>query len=227
MATPQRNVSQPPPPKQPFDDVADRSIERAVGSGGWFGGIWIWGLIAFIVIGAFWFVGWGMGGYGGWLWGSHPQVVAIRPEGSASANQPGNNVQEPNMTQNGQGVNAAANGPAAGTGAAVLISGNKAPFVGQTLQVRDVPVDKVVGPRTLWIGKDQNTPTLVVLRGADNHTSNAGLHAGDHVDVIGTVARAPSVSEIVTELPQIGRADAKRLADEGAYVVATQVITTK
>ena len=159
------------------------------------GGWWWswWWIWLLIIFAAIWFAGWGWGGYGGWWWGAPRTTVVAQPAGQLS-----------------------------GPGVAVLNATNKTAYVGQSFQIRDVPVQSKASNQALWIGMNNTSPMLVVLTGAGNTAANANIGQGNRIDVTGTVEKAPTAGN-VNKSWGLDNNGVKRLEQEGAYVQATQV----
>lgn len=265
MATPQRQYP-PEPDRQPeLTNLREGGAGKKVEPGWRFGFWWLW----ILVIAGIWYVGFGWGNSGGWIWGHHHAVTTTN--------------------------DAELSGP----GVPILNASNKQPFIGQAFQIRNVPVERQASPHALWIGSRFNsTPMLVVLpngsvmpppaganppdvppakgntvtvtpngakTGAPNNTAgnqagsgantatsnstnnivqnpgdNAAQSAGnmnhssantaantsaglrEWLDVTGRVVKAPSAAQAQQEWG-LSQADANQLAQEGAYVQATQV----
>ena len=216
MASPQRKDPNEPEPIL----NAERRVEREVGTGRPFGWWWIW---IPIVIAAFWFVGWGWGPYGGWWWG-HGNESAV---GSARATHPvapATNGQPAAGTNNATTAGQANAAEVTGTGVAVLDSTNKATYVGQNFQIRNIPVESIAGPHAFWIGANNGThsrPMLVVLPANYNGANNA-ITVGDRIDVSGKIDKAPPAIQ-ARHRWSLNGGEANRVDQEGAYIQATQV----
>lgn len=218
----------------------ERRVEREVGTGGIFSLWWIWIPVA---IAAFWFVGWGWGPYGGWWWGRGP----VSQTHSAAAANPVNPPANEATSQTAPGVPATGNtsatggivpgstakvyGPATGTGLAVLESADKDLFIGQPFNVDDVQVLKKAGNRAFFIG----TPTAAAAGNATYASSmllllpsdyHMGLHAGEYVDVRGTVEKAPSASQ-AKKMWHLTSGSASQLEVNKAYVKGANVVAVK
>jgi hypothetical protein len=150
-------------------------------------------ILAFIVA-IVWFGGWGWAGYGGWWWGN----------------------------RNAQIMQPAAVNMMNGSGVAVLNATNKQPFVGRSFNVRTVPVQTVVNDHTLWVGANGATPMLVVLTRNNNTAANANISQGSRVNINGTVEKAPPAAQAKQQW-SLSDDDANRLAQQGAYIQATEV----
>lgn len=156
MALPQRKDDGTPRPALKGLEQPER-VERAVSSGWRFGWWWVW----LLVIVGIWFVGFGWGGYGGWLRHRPAQTIAR------------NDAQ------------------LAGPGVTVLDATDKSGFAGRAFEIRNVPVQRQVSPRVYWIGSATNsTPTLLVLQGAADYAAGARLDVAGQVVKAPTAAQA-------------------------------------
>ena len=130
MATPQRQYPPEPEGRPELTNLREGGAERKVGPGWRFGFWWVW----ILVIVGIWYVGFGWGNSGGWLWGHHHAVI----------------------TQN----DAELSGP----GVPILNASNKQAYIGQAFEIRNVPVERQASQNALWIGSRFNSvPMLVVL----------------------------------------------------------------
>ena len=172
-----------------------RRVDREVGGGMRFGSAWIWVglLILAFIIAIVWFGGWGWAGHGGWWWGNHNARV----------------VQQPVANVNGSGV-------------AVLNAANKQPFIGRDFNIRSVPVQSTINDHALWIGANNPGSMLVVLTGPNNTVANANIAQGDHINVTGTVQKAPDAATARKQW-SLTDDDANILEKQGAYIQATGV----
>lgn len=183
----------PDPNNEPLRDT--RQVGREVGGGvrwGWTW-IWVWLLILAFIVAIAWFGGWGWAGYGGWWWGNrNAQIV------------------QPATTQ------------LMGSGVAVLNATNKQPFVGRPFNVTNVPVQNIVNDHAFWIGTRNIAPMLVVLEGANNTTANANIAQGDHINIVGTVEKAPPAAQAKQQW-SLNDDQARQLEQQGAYIQASEV----
>jgi hypothetical protein len=206
MATPQRNF-----PNPPLGD--DNKVANEVGARARFG--WVWIAVIIIAILVVWFGGFGWGTYGGWWWGGNrPQAPLAQP---ASVN----NAQPPNAEQPAPGTSAAV---VSGSGAQILASPstNRQALVGQSFNIRNVPVQSKASNGAFWIAANNNAPMLVALNGGATNPMSADIAPGVRVNITGTVARAPSAAQ-AKRLWALSDNDVNRLEQQGAYVQATQV----
>lgn len=179
---------------EPLRDTHD--VDRQVGGGvGWgWTWIWVWLLILAFIVAIVWFGGWGWAGYGGWWWGN----------------------------RNAQVTQSAAVPMMNGSGVAVLNATNKQPFVGRPFNITNVPVQTVINDHTLWVGANGATPMLVVLAGNNNTAPNANISEGSRININGTVEKAPPAAQAKQQW-SLSDDDANRLAQQGAYIQATEV----
>lgn len=153
-----------------------------------------------------WWAGWGWGGSGGWWWGN-------RARNGMAAAGPGLTTER-------------ASAQTSGTGVEVLEATNKRDFVDRPFQVNDVPVQSTASGKMLWIGSNSSSPTLTILKGPGNSFGNADIHAGDLVNVTGTVEKAPPAAEAKSQW-RLSQNDLNRLEQEGAYIQATEVTNAR
>lgn len=175
---------------------------------------WLWVVLFVAIIVAFWFAGWGFGGYGGWWWGKKT-VAIVQPDIQLS-----------------------------GSGVAIIDAPDKAVYAGQVFQLNNVPIQRKVNDKAMWIGNLTSGPMLIVFasNGAENTPENSsagtnknetetkntttssgtGIAQGDRVNVSGKVQKAPPAD---TAKKDWGLSDAgvQRLEQQGAYVEVAQV----
>ncbi len=213
---------QGPDPRQTrthLDDIGDeRQVER-VSRGGW-RWWWIWPVVLAVV---FWWAGWGWGGTGGWWWGrvaAHNTRIPA-PAGSATTETLANaGAKQPIDRQ--PLTNSYGRGPAqpmTGPGVQVLQAQNKQAFVGKQFAASDVPVQKKVNGRAMWIGEKQ--PMLAVVSGPSKNAANNVVH-GKIVDARGKVEKAPPEAQAKREW-NLSNKDAAQLEKEGAYIEVSQL----
>lgn len=228
------------PERNPQDGGARRIPEPKIGGleqvshgASW---TWVWVVVCVVVIVAFWFAGWGFGGYGGWWWGKKT-VAIVKPDIQLS-----------------------------GSGVAIIDSPDPSVYAGQPFQLNNVPIQRKVNDKAMWIGNLSSGPMLIVFEannstasqtavGNDNSAANsdkqqankkqearkenaarnggnempnnsagsgAAIAQGDRVNVTGTVQKAPSAD---TAKSQWGLSDAgvQRLEQQHAYIEVAQV----
>ncbi|MGA7523003.1 MAG: hypothetical protein WBW84_11005 [Acidobacteriaceae bacterium] len=237
MASPQR-----PLPKQPRRDnppvletFETGRARREISSGWRFGFWWVW----ILIIAGIWYVGFGWGTSGGWIWG-HRQAVQTADDTAL-----------------------------AGPGVAILDANNKLPFVGQGFQIQNVPVERDAGPRSYWIGSQFNSVPMLVVnasnmanprgssrdaaaghksapaaaagnppnaaanaagspdRTANNSRSAAAIPAtapDEWLDVTGQILKAPPAGQAEQQWG-LSTGDTDRLEGEGVYINATEMQT--
>jgi len=189
MASPQRR----PYPEQfrELEDLQHRDLQREIGPGWRFGFWWIW-ILVFIAI---WWVAFGWGNSGGYVWG----------HGRAAATESAND--------------AVLRGP----GLAMLNAGtpNKHLYVGQAFDIRNVPVERVASAQAVWIGNAQNsTPVLLVMPAGANTTDFA---PGEWLNAAGQIRKAPPAAQAQQQWG-LDAADAQALEKQGAFIQGTQVL---
>lgn len=135
-----------------------------------------------------------------------------------------------------------------GTGLSVLNSTNKAPYVGQSVNLRNVAVQQKVNDDVFWIGTEKN-PMLLVLAnsangnnttssnapnnnapnsnttksgGSDNRPVPENVRQGDRIAINAKVEKSPSADEARQEW-KLSSGDANRLERQQAYLQAPQV----
>ncbi len=166
-----------------------------------------WGVLWLILIGLFiWWAGWGWDGSGGWWWRNRARNDA--PVGATG------------FTTETAFANTS------GTGIEVLNATNKRDFVGRPFQVNEVTVESTANGKALWIGSNRSSPMLTILKGPGNSLGNADIHAGDLVNVTGTVEKAPPAEEAQSQW-QLSRNDLNRLEQEGVYIQAMEVTNAR
>jgi hypothetical protein len=188
MASPQRNF--PLSERQPAPELLLEPQRSAPGRRTLVKRRVIQGLLAGTILGI-WYVGWGWGNSGGWLWGDREMP-------------------------------ASSNGQLSGSGVAILTVANKEAYIGQSFQVQNVPVDRRVGNAVLWIGQWHDSLPMLLVLASDSGAKTTETQPGDVLDVIGTIVRAPARA-VAKQQWGLGDEDLDQLAQEGAYVQATQV----
>lgn len=193
MALPQRKEE---PDEQPLGDV--REVDREVGGGVW-SRLWMWIIIAVAIVCVIW-IAWGFGGTGGWWWGNrnHQSVASLVTSGPAGTN--------PLPT---------------GSGVAVLNAANKQDYIGKAFDAQNVTVQSKVNNNAMWVG-GKNAPMLLILGGAGNNASVAGIAQGEAITVTGAVVKAPPAQQAKQQW-SLSDDDVNRLEQQGAYIQATQV----
>lgn len=171
MALPQRRD---PEEERRYNEAERRRIATEPARGG-FGGWWLWIILIIAII---WFAGWGWGGYGGWWWGRR----GVAPVTNNA------NVSPTGVTPNGTHASGAAAAPS-GEGVAILSAADKRQYIGQRVDLRDVPVQNKINDRALWIG-NTNANGNAGTNGANN-----GIATG--AGVKGTNGAAPNPNATV------------------------------
>jgi hypothetical protein len=108
----------------------------------------------------------------------------------------------------------------AGSGTAVLNSGNRESFVGSQVRVTNVTVENKVNDYAYWITTPNSQPMLVVT--SLQQLPNGPINKGERVNVTGVVQKAPSEAEAQQKWG-LSADDAKRVEQQGAYVLASEV----
>lgn len=134
--------------------------------------------------------------FGGWGWGGYGGWWRTRPQVV---------IVQPEVS---------------GSGITILNANNKQAFVGQAFDLRNIPVQRKISNQVFWVGVNNSTPMLVVLK--VNNSGNGNIQPGSHVSLSGTVQKAPSQTAAKQEW-KLSDNGAKRLETEGAYVQATEV----
>ncbi len=208
MATPQRSN-----PNDPLQDLSTNQTQDIVDRGGTRRSLWLWVVIAAVIVAIIWVAWWGwtyVGGGHGTGASSAAAVASTKGQGEGLANQgPAGQVGP---------------GAPAGSGVPALNAQDKRAFIGRAFEVRNVPVQEQTSNGVVWIGGDATTPTLVVLARSGNSAASTIGARGNLVDVTGTVTKAPSEAE-ARHSWGLSSSSAKQLEREGAYVKATQLET--
>lgn len=210
MASPQRHYqhdpeAEPASPPQSRLHPAPAAVQPS--RKGWRSSFSLILLFAAILI---WYVGFGWGDSGGWLWGNRE-----------SAAEPVNN------------------GQISGPGVAILEVADKQDYAGQPFEVRNVPVDHWSGKTAVWIGSSHSyLPMLLLLppgsgiappSGTAPRTAPASPGSSpaspsaplQRLDVTGKVVKAPPLREAQQQW-HLSDEDVDQLEQEGVYIQATQ-----
>lgn len=189
MASPQRRPD--PENLRQLEDMRHRDVQREVGPGWRFGFWWIW-ILVFVAI---WWVAFGWGNSGGYVWG-HGRAVATEPANDAVLSGPGLPI-----------LNAA--------------TPSKHIYIGQAFTIRNVPVERVAGAQAVWIGNAQNsTPMLLILPSGSN---TSALAPGEWLNAAGRIRKAPAAAKAQQQWG-LSAADAQALEKQGAFIQGTEVI---
>lgn len=178
---------------------------------GWrYGSSWI--LLCLVLV--FWYVGFGWGDSGGWLWGHRHAAVPVTNSGDLS-----------------------------GTGVAILEVANKQDYIGQSFQVSNVSVDHWSGSRAVWIGSRHSyLPMLLILPsapsfapatpGGDTAVAPGSGQSGSsparvqRLDVSGRIMKAPPLAQAQQQW-HLSDEDVNQLEEEGVFIQATSVRLAK
>lgn len=210
MATPQRQFQPEPEPKLPPSarpqlHPAPTPPRRAPRR--WrYGYSWI--ILAVVLV--VWYVGFGWGDSGGWIWGARESAFAPANDGQLS-----------------------------GSGVAILEVADKLDYVGQSFEVRDVPVDHWSAKNAVWIGSSHSyLPMLLILpAGSRVHPVSGGAPASSNPDggqgstapgaapqqrlnVTGRLVKAPPLAE-AQQRWNLSDDDVDQLEEQGVYIQAT------
>ncbi|HEX3985578.1 MAG TPA: hypothetical protein VHX13_03120 [Acidobacteriaceae bacterium] len=210
MASPQRKfstVTDPSPAPQPQIHKDPPAPPTSPTSRGWrFGYSWI---LLLLILG-FWYVGFGWGDSGGWIWGHRNAPIPVSSD---------------------SGVN--------GTGIAILEVANKQDYVGQSFQISDVSVDHGSGNGAVWIGSRHSyLPMLLILppgsplasaltdaaapdMGALGDSASGAARV-QHLDVTGRIMKAPPTAQAQQQW-KLSDEDVDQLEEEGVYIQASKV----
>jgi len=178
--------------------------------------LWLWPLAAALV---FWWARWGWGTTGGW-WFNHNRAAnsQIESQPSPYTAQP-NPVQarQPSPTSRADAAKDKLYTPA--SGADIVASREKVIYIGKRFQASDIPIQRRVSPRVLWIG--QGTPMLAVVNGAASTAAkNAG--PGRDVNAMGVVRQAPPPDQAKQKWA-LSDEDTVQLEQQGAYIELSQL----
>ena len=155
--------------------------------------MWVWPLIAVLFL---WWAGWGWGHSGGWWFGHlHPDYSSV----AASNSHP----YQPEYV----------------TGSEVLASREKVMFIGQRFQADNVPVQKRVNARALWIG--QGNPMLAIVNGTViANARNTG--PWKEVNAVGFIKQAPPPDQAKQQWA-LSDQDMSQLEKQGAYIELSEL----
>lgn len=202
MASPQRPLPEEPRQENPpeLENLRTVRAQREVSSGWRFGFWWIW----ILIIAGIWYVGFGWGTSGGWIWGHH-HAAATRND----------------MALQGPGV-------------AILDASNKLPYVGQAFVIQNVAVQRMAGPQAYWVGSTFNSVPMLVVNASNGASpatdTGSGNNGGpgatpqERLDVTGRVMKAPAPAQAEQKWG-LDVADANRLQSQGVYIQATEMQT--
>lgn len=190
MATPQRQIPPEPPRRPELRNMSQGGAAKEVGPGWRFGFWWIW----ILVIVGIWYVGFGWGNSGGWVWGHRNRGVVSRNDTAVT-----------------------------GDGAVILNSANKRQYIGQAFQIQNAPVQRAASSVALWIGSPTNsTPMLLVTTGVPSNPGTTDLAGGQSIYASGRVTPAPTAAQAKQQW-KLSDSDVAKLEQQGAYIQANQV----
>lgn len=165
-----------------------------------------------------WYVGFGWGNSGGWIWGHRNATVPVASKSEAST-----------------------------PGVVILEVANKQDYIGQSFQMSDISVDHWSSPRAVWIGSRHSyLPMLLILSsasplapaltttaslagsGTDASGGSATVSAAtaQHLDVTGRIMKAPPTAQAQQQW-HLSDDDVNQLEQEGVYLRATAVQPAK
>jgi hypothetical protein len=215
MASPQRKFpaeAEIPPASPPQLHKAPPAPQKPAAPRRWrYGYAWI--LLSLIL--GIWYVGFGWGNSGGWIWGHRNTAVPVLNDGEPS-----------------------------GPGVAILEVANKQDYIGQSFQVSDVSVDHWSGTRAVWIGSRHSyLPMLLILSSASPlapHLAGAAspVNSGvaptaggatvrvQRLDVTGKIMKAPPTAQ-AQQRWNLSDEDVDQLEEEGVYIQAMTVQPAK
>ncbi|MGA7523001.1 MAG: hypothetical protein WBW84_10995 [Acidobacteriaceae bacterium] len=170
---------------------------------------------AWVIVGlilGFWYVGFGWGNSGGWIWGNGNRNATVR---------------------------VAEDGDVSGPGVVILEVANKQDYIGQSFQVRNVAVDHWSGNRAVWIGSRHSyLPILLILPSASplapavtSAASSGSPETGpsgrvQRLDVTGSIMKAPPTAQAQQQW-NLSDDDVDQLEGEGVYIQASTVRPAK
>ena len=171
----------------------ERAVDPTV-HGGW-RWIWVWPLIAALFL---WWAGWGWGGSGGWWFAHlHSENHVADSGGSRAPLQQADTARD------------------------ILASRDKVMFIGQRFEANNIPVQKRVNSRVIWIGADN--PMLAIMPGTPSDVvKNAA--AGKEIDVAGVIKQAPAPDQAKQQWA-LNDQDMLQLERQGAYIELSQMTT--
>lgn len=167
-----------------------------------------WMVLALLL--AFWYIGFGWGDSGGWIWGHRNASATGATAGDLNA------------------------------GLVILEVANKQDYIGQSFQIRNVAVDHWSSDQAVWIGSRHSyLPMLLVFPAASplapravgptGSGSSAGASAGTgtgakvlYLNVSGKVMKAPPTAQAQQQW-KLSDDDVDQLEQEGVYILATGV----
>lgn len=164
MASPQRR----PDPNQlrELEDMQHRDVQKEIAPR-WRFGYWWWAWIIIFV--AIWWVSFGWGNSGGYIWGNHG-AAAARPANDAVL---------------------------AGPGVPILNATNKKIYIGQAFSVQNAPVQHVASHKALWIGNLNNSVPMLIV--APSGANAGDFAHGEWVNVAGRIQKAPPANVAAKE----------------------------
>lgn len=211
MATPRRTVStEADPPnttRPPLGDDRPASGKTPARRGWRYGYSWI--LLPLIL--GIWYVGFGWGNSGGWIWGDRNVAVPVAND----------------------------DGDLNGSGLVILEVANRQDYVGQSFQIRNVAVDHWSGERAVWIGSRHSfLPMLLILpagspvgppasatpgsAGESSPADPASAPKVQMLDVKGKIVKAPPSAE-AQQAWKLSDDDVNQLEEEGVYIEGSRV----
>lgn len=177
---------------------------------------YIWILLALLL--GFWYIGFGWGTSGGWIWGHQNSSTAVANSNTLD-----------------------------GSGLVILEVANKQDYIGQSFQIQNVAVDHWSGDRAVWIGSRHSyLPMLLIFPSASAlapKTAGTATPGGDstvasegsepaaaartqQLEVTGTIVKAPPTAQAQRQW-NLSDEDVDQLEEEGVYIQATSVQPAK
>jgi hypothetical protein len=115
--------------------------------------------------------------------------------------------------------------PLGGSGVAIVETTNKTPFIGQVVDLQNVPVQSKVNNNVLWIGPNNQPPTLLVVSGTAYDPTHRSIKPGDKIAVNGVVKNAPAATA-ARQNWDLSNKGTTRLENEHGYLQADTVYIT-
>ena len=179
--------------------------------------LWLWPIAAAVV---FWWAGWGWGKSGGWWFGhnrSESSGVVAPISAQTSEVRPSPEIKQQEAMSRGDIAKEKAYTTA--SGADIVASREKVIYIGKRFQASDIPIQRRVNGRVLWIG--QGTPMLAVVKGTPT-AMERNAAPGRDVNATGMVRQAPPPDQAKQKW-SLSDEDMAELEQQGAYIELSQL----